>query len=233
MDYSMAYRRRTYRKKRYNRRRGGGRSAASYVGGATKAVQGLGGLWTAVKALQALVNVEQKYVDVTAVSTSITTTPVTVLLNGIVQGVTENTRTGNSIKAHSLHVKGIIGLTAPATSERVRLMIVKFKEPQNGAIVPSQILETLTPISSIHSPYNIDSITPYNVMYDHVHIVNSNMVEKEFNITIPLRCHCTFNNNLGTSADFTKNSFWLMAIGENGSAQPTISYYSRFKFVDN
>lgn len=186
-----------------------------------------------VNYLRSVVNVEKKYIDVSATPTS-STTVAFVLLNGLVTGSTATSRLGQSIKMISVYPNLFWSINAAAATTYVRVIIFIDKQANGAAPAGNDLLVTST---SVLSPLAIANSRRFKVLMDIRKTLSLNGNEivryKRFR---KLQTHVEFNTgNAGTIADIQTNSLYLMHMSDQpaGMNVPTFSYNVRTRFIDN
>lgn len=190
-----------------------------------------GQLWRDVKYLKSLVNVERKYVDTTASTTS-STTPGLVLLNGLALGTASTSRLGQSIKMSSLYPNFLWSIAGAASTTYVRVII--FKDEQANAAAPTAA-DLLVSTTSVLSPLVIGNGARFKVLMDVRKTLSINGTEIiRFKRFRKLFFHTRYNTgNAGTIADIQTNSLYMLHMSDQGTNVPAFSYNIRCRFIDN
>lgn len=188
-------------------------------------------LYKDVMWLKSVVNVEKKYID-TAASTTSSSTAAFVLLNGLTTGDTGQTRDGQSIKCSSLLLRYVASINALATTSIHRVIIFLDNQPNGTAPTAAELLDVT---SSSLSPLNIDYGTRFKVIRDVITNLSQNGQQirtvKKF---VKLRFHTKFNTGTaGTIADITRNSLYMLHQSDQGTNVVTFAYQARVRFIDN
>ena len=186
-------------------------------------------VWRDVKYLKSIVNVEKKYLDVTD-SRTYSNLLFAQLLNGIAQGDTSITRDGDSVKWISLFIRVNSVINAAASATRVRLMLLRDKQPNTGLSSTTNILADNT---NILSPRNLDWNYRYKVYKDMVIHLNTDRPEKEIKIFMKLKFHTRYTDNGATVASISTNTLLLCFMSDEAVNEPTVTFYSRLRFIDN
>lgn len=213
----MAYKRRRYYKKKRMGRWGNYKA-------------GLGQLWKDVKLLKSLINVEHKYLDVSN-STTYDNTIGSELLNGMGQGTTSITRTGDTVKWTSLLIRMSFNLHASATQSRIRVLIYRDKQTNGALIADDNILASST---NILAPRNLDYDKRLKVYKDFVVMINTDRPEKQLKIYIgKLKFHTRYVDGNATISSISTNSMCIAIMSDEATNMPTVGYYCRMRFIDN
>lgn len=187
-------------------------------------------LWRDVKYLKSIINVERKYNDTTFTNT-VSTTENFQLLNGLTLGDTAVTREGQSIKCTSIYVRFYMTMSALSTATLIRIIIVMDKQPNAATMTSAQLLQNN---GNVLSPLLIDYGSRFKIFLDKMFRLDTNKLNLTFKYFKKLRFHTKYNTgNAGTSADITKNAFYIMMVSDQSSNLPTIDYWCRLRFIDN
>lgn len=183
-----------------------------------------------------LLNVEYKYYDLNGAGVQPSWSGAYVNFNTIGQGTTAITRNGNSIRAKSWMINFILepGATQ-TTSEPIRIML--FQGLNEDTLTPSgsTLLTTTGTSSAIISPRNVDNTKDYKVLYDRIIdvgvVADGSQVQKR-KLFFKLNHKVLYTNG---SSGFENGGLYMLAFSQAaaGTAYPTITYYSRFRFIDN
>ncbi len=180
--------------------------------------------------LRRFINTEFHYIDTTA-STTATTTPTLVLLNGTTLGDTTTTRTGQSIKMDRSDLRFQLSVNATSLVNYIRIIAVVDKQTNATAMTAADLLVTPNTVS----PYTFGSQQRFIPLYDETFALSTygpGAITKS--IGLSTNQHVTFNTvNGGTVADIVTNSVYLIFLSDQGANPPSILYYNRLWFVDN
>jgi len=219
--YRRTYGRKVFRRRPRRFKKGG--FANMRVGAlARKAYNGF-------KYIRGLVNAEMYKYDTTATLSGILSTGGVVLMNGIAQGDSAVTRTGNSIFCRALNIKGIVTKNASNTTGHL-LRISVVIDNQNIADTTPNFSDIYT-ASGVFSHLNPDTVGRFTVLRSHIVRIDSDDPLKPFEMNIPMKHHCRYN---GTSAsDIQRGAIFLVVCSSDGSNGPTFQYESRLSYHDN
>lgn len=227
-------RRRNYKKKGNNNARIAGTRAQMYYGAGAQ-------LWKDVKYLKSVINVERKFIDVSAQIQTVptSTTGVVVPINLTATGTTQNTRIGLSIKMMSIMVEGIAQLSVGATQDFIHVSVVLDR--QVSGVLPSwaNIYTTNggTSYASLAQRSQL-SVDRFKVLKDFTISLDAQGNQlKKFKCFINLPdgtdAHAKYNANSALISDIYTNAIYLVYSGREPITLSTISYYTRIRFVDN
>lgn len=188
-------------------------------------------LWRDVKWLKSVVNVEKKYIDTSATTTS-STTPALVLLNGCTTGDAGTNRDGQSIKMSSLYSNFLWSINASASTTYVRVIL--FMDHQSNATAPGAA-DLLTNTSSVLSTLLIGNGKRFTVLADIRKTLSINGTEiVRFKIFKKLHAHVRFNTgNAGTVADIQTNTLYMLHMSDQATNVVVFAYNNRVRFIDN
>lgn len=182
--------------------------------------------------LRRFINTELHYVDVNATNTA-TTTPSLPILNALSLGDTATTRTGQSIKMDRCDLRFHIEANATSILNYVRVMVIVDKQANGASITAAQFLVST---SNVNTPLTFASQNRIIVLYDETIPLNYNGNSGSVTrlITPNTTQHVTYyDTNVGTVADISSNSLFLVYFSDQLANPPTMTYWSRLWFVDN
>lgn len=187
-------------------------------------------------------NTENKNWDVTVTQT--TTAGLLQLLTpfaGIVQGNTNNARSGNGMRVTHLNIKGCVqGLATNANNQLVRLIVTHQKDDVDAGnfVTPAQLLQDSV---NIYSPYNTD-LQGVKVLYDETIRIAPTITSVITTIPISIKWDPSYDDGqvawtdadtTGVAGNMTKGLVRLYVMADGLANFPTITLYSRTYFVDN
>jgi hypothetical protein len=185
-------------------------------------------------------NTESKNYDVTSTSAlSLTMAGYVSPMGALAQGLTNNTREGNSIRCTHWNLR--IKLDKPALqSVDSAVRIICFRQDQCATLTTgADLLQSPT---LLYSPYNTD-LQGVKVLYDKVFELHSDFAGDLR--TIYKNIHIKFgyddghsvwldSDTTGNTASLQKGYVVMMAMTDTvAGAAANITYYSRLNFVDN
>lgn len=150
-------------------------------------------------------------------------------LTGIAVGDLNSNRTGLSILAKSVHVKGFIQYASGVTGTRITMLIVRDDQ---------QISDTSPIWSDIHSGdingfLNPNSVGRFTILKKVVYEQDSSINEVVVDTWVGLDHHVRYNGTAAT--DIQKGGVYLLLISNKvaGVTSPTAALNSRLTFYDN
>ncbi len=182
-----------------------------------------------------LLNPEFKFVDVDITTASVTTTYNKKLLNGLQKGTGSSDRIGRSVKMKSLDI-GIICTrnVASTTNNFVRVSLVYDRAPDASTVVSLEVFQTAD--NKILSPRNLDFRNRFMIMKEWIFDIGNagNRPAIHANYYKKLDMHAIFNSSdLGTIADLEKGALYLMYVSDASTNAPSLTFYSRIRYLDN
>lgn len=224
---------RRFQNKRFKRRRyGRKRQGTNYFSLARKA-------FSLAKYVASVVNVETKFIDTTAGGVLIpAATPTIVPLTLCSQGVTDETRNGNSIKAKSNSLKFNISINPTNPTDAIIRCMLVLDKVSNGT-VPSinDILDNVGGITETLCHYNGDNMgSRFKVLADkRYHLDTSGKEQVTGSIFRKLGHHVKYDGPSNAITDATTGHLYFIFMSNISTVanQPDISYTNRFYFIDN
>lgn len=192
---------------------------------------GLGQLTKDVVKLKGLINTEFKTKDVTATSTAVPNAGVRILLNGLTKGDGYNNRDGRQVRFKSLQMKYSVEHSGAGAQNRVRVMVVVDKQPNQAAFTVADLLQD-TAIPTL-SPRNLNARKRFAWLYDKSFTLNDDYPEKIFKFYKKIDCKTIYDDSDGGAvADIQTNSIYMVMVSDHVTG-PLMTYYNRLRFVDN
>lgn len=182
--------------------------------------------------LRDVLNVERKvWSDGPLNTATVTTTTTFYNLNKIVQGLDFSDRTGRSIKALSLSMRGQFYFNVSATRSVLRLLVF-IDTGHDGATPAIGDLLTGAPLCQSMLASDPNDRARYRVLYDKrwsfcahqpIHFMEWKRTFKNH--------HILFDGT--TAADYATGSIWIAAVSDEATNGPACELDSRITFVDN
>lgn len=240
----MVYRRKTYRrggyrKKRYTRR---GAKSSFWRSGLKYGTMGLAKVGIKMLKKRLGLNTENKYWDDVQLNTATATlTAHSTPMANIAQGNTAITRNGNGIRVTHLKFKGSVqGIAANPNNQLVRVIVTYQKSDVDpGNFVSSaQILQFN---NNIYSPYNSD-LQGVKILYDHTFNIQPKVASAV--TTVPFTFtwspgydegHVTWTDadTTGSSTNMIKGLVRVFFYCDQLANFPVLNTYTRCHYVDN
>lgn len=205
-------------------------------------------LTSKVNKLERIVKEEQPEMKFQAIyyttyTSLINTAPVSILLNGLLPGTNElNNRIGAKVRWKFLNLKysfkSVIATLPAGTTTGCRCMLIWDKMPQGTAIPLGNVLYySAFPNSLSQKDYVTRSSNRFNIIYDKVHYISNfggnsqvGYSEKYFRLNTVSEYQ---RNTNGDITDIDKNSFYLIFIVDNNTANAiNVDYSYTLGFID-
>ncbi len=186
------------------------------------------------RGIKKLINVEVKNFDVQQGGVSLTQTPVIVQLSNIAQGDGTNQRDGAQCKMVGIDLNFVLTQNASATQTFVRVMLILDKQTNQAIYLPADLLEDVTGGDNIVTPRNLDNLKRFTILYDRSFEFSgdgnrSAIVKKYIKKEVLLR----YDGSTPSIADLTQSSISFIQMASEATNTPTITHFSRLRFIDN
>ncbi len=221
----MPYRKRSFKKKRLRR------YTRPYINPAHLAMQ--------VRKLKSLMNVEQKFFDVTSAATNIVDgVGAIVQLTNMPQGNTDITRNGAQVKLTSWTFKAIVTISPSIAvdGDSITVMLIEDKQTNQAIYTTADLLASVANLISVVSSLNLDNKFRFKVHKRWIFQLNSSSgprkvlkFYKKLGNDLKLR----FDGSTPSIADLTTKSLSLLVISDAATNVPQITFFNRLRFVDN
>lgn len=217
------FRKRTYKRKFYPRRR----YKTKYMNTASKALK-------VAYRVKRMLNVEYKYSD-TAISAVLPAydLPSLTLLNGIAQGDGAQSRDGDSVKIVSVHGKLNIKNVAPTSQLRI-MIFVDWQTNKANPASDAFYEQTLSP-TDIQAFRNLEYNKRFTTLYDKVIRVYDDSPNKNwvFNKKITIKPRYSGTGNSVT--DIQTGSLFCLMISDQQAigTPPAVNGFFRIRYIDN
>lgn len=223
--------------KRYSRsyKKRKGRSSNSYASSFSNMRVGdvARSAWNGVKYLRGLVNSEMYKKDNYATAAAIpigTAPPNAYIFTNIDQGDGDGGRSGNSILAKRLSVRGTITMNALATTTFVRCIIVR--DLQNTTDSYGALSNIIQDPSNMGSLLNNQTVGRYTVLYDRTYSMNSGgKTSILLNVNLAFDYHVRWNGSAAT--DIQKGGLYMYLWSNESTNTPTYTAHHRLSYHDN
>ncbi len=191
-------------------------------------------LWSDVKLLKRMVNVEYKFFDDQGTQNDKTATPSIGYISNILQGDGGSNRDGNQVKVIGMYINYLWVMHASAVTTQVRLMIIEDKQTNGAVFSAADILSDVTGIDNIISPYNLNNKYRFRVIYDKVHMLNDNGNQTaKVSTFIKLDTKLRYDGTAGDVTDATSSSYSFLAVSTESTNSPALTRNFWLRFVDN
>lgn len=178
--------------------------------------------------LKGLVNSEMMHNQQTG-ATTVPSTGVVTLLNGMAQNDSTSGRTGNSILMRNVFLRMVFTQNVLAGATQYRIMLLLDKQ-QVGDTSPTMgdILETVNPLS----PLATASVGRFTVMKNWVFTTDDTKSQtRVLELYKDFRLHTRYNGSANT--DIQKNGLYLVMLSNEPTNAPRVDYTWKVGYHDN
>ncbi len=189
--------------------------------------------------IRKLINIEEKYLDVSASLTpdQSGTSSVTSLTQ-VAQGTTMNTRIGNSIRVQRLSIIGRAAVNAAVTTfSMVRILVFRDMEGQGTAPTISDVLESVGTSAAPRQPYDYLNRKRFAILSDWLYpLTNSGAGQgsvREFQLDIPLVKHTLYRGTTAAAASDGEGTIYIACVSDETTNTPNVAFTSRVVFTDD
>lgn len=167
----------------------------------------------------------------TSYDSTVASTGVFTLLNGIAQGDAEGTRDGNKVVVKSVQIKGA-AVTADAYNQ-MRCIIFTDNQPNSAAPALGDILEsTGNPINSF---FRTTTRKRFRILYDRTVDMDTDDPISQFpNFYRKMYLSTQYSTSGNTIAAITRNSLYMLLVSDSDAVtHPAAEIYARIRYVDS
>jgi hypothetical protein len=199
--------------------------------------------WNATKYIMRLINVEEKFFDVTAILNADYSGSV-VNLSNIAQGTDVSQRDGDSILAQKLTFRGFVIPGATAAKNFLRMIIFRDMQQDGVDPTPAQVLEVTGSSTAISSPISYfgaygKNRHRYQILLDRTYMAalatERSQLFDEWSHTFSQGSHILYDATAGADASNREGALFMLLISDNTGVgnTPGFNYYFRLTFTDN
>ena len=178
-------------------------------------------------------NTEKKFIDNASSgnqSSTIAITPIS--LAG--QGDTASSREGNKLVMMSLQMKYTWKQSESAAATRCRIMIVEDRQVNGATFSANDLLESTALGTAIISPLNLDGAFRFKVLYNKVHSLSINGSKVQYaEMFKKINIRARYSNSGGTIASVLSSGLFVVAVSDETSQTPNLSFFTRIRFNDS
>jgi len=121
-----------------------------------------------------------------------------------------------------------------ASSNQTMIRVALVLDRQcNGASITLSELYADKASHPIISPLKLNFANRFRVLWTRVIILNDDKPEGVIMKTFRMNHHIFYNGNSGTIADLTSKNLAFVIFSNETTNSPTMTYYSRVRFIDN
>lgn len=226
------------------------KNAKGFIKGVGQVANIAGKALSLATTIASVINAEHKHVDTISNHGVNNATPTITCLTNMAQGTTDQTRTGNSILAKHMYIKGVIIRNASAGAtvyEQVRTMLILDTNDENDtAPTIDLLLQNYSTAYCGISMHNKNYTDRFKVLYDKTTTLSVYQPIKKWKYykifkvktyqgqggkSVIRAVHMTYNGV--NSTDLSKNHIYLVEISNVDTNTPTQVSHVRFGYVDN
>jgi len=184
--------------------------------------------------IRKLINVEQKYIDVSSNTAGIDYNGATTYLCPVAQGDDVTNREGNSIKVQKFQIRGTVVASSTA-AQAARIMVIRDLQNQGAAPTVGSILQT---IGAGQAPFQQLDFTnwqnkQFTVVFDQLFTLDQYNPMDMFEFETNHDCHVYFRGTGSTSASAGNGAYYAVYISSESTSGPIFSLATRLLFTDN
>lgn len=158
-------------------------------------------------------------------------------LNGgfsVTRGTDVHQRVGNRIIITSIYGRAIFRLTAPATTNVIRLLIIVDRQANAElGLTPAQYFQNST--VPVYSSLDVNAKPRYKTLYDRTVLLSAVAATNAF-MKWSIRCKIPVqfeDSNVGDYADVSTNNLYMYCWSDGNVGQyPTMTWESNYRFRD-
>jgi hypothetical protein len=179
-------------------------------------------------------NTEQKFIFNNFTTATIANTATIQNLTVVDQGLTDQTRVGNSMKVVYLSLQMLFTIHASASFSQVRVILVRDTQTNGAAFSTNDLLNDGSVFDCLVSHYNQTSGKRFIILRDTLVQLSAQAGPSSIlNWSIPQQVHIEYSSTGSGVADIVDNSYSLFLIASEATNQPSITASIITKFVDN
>lgn len=210
---------------------GYGGMVGRFVGSARKAYTTKGSWpnWALkkVKQLADAVNIEYKYIEPNNTATGVDYDGVLYALNTVSQGVTDNTRIGDSLKVQRLTMR--YAVKRNSADSLIRVIVLWEQIPTLST--PADVINGAGGTNAPLGPKVYDNRFKTRFLYDRTFALSSNNSIKNVDVNLPINLHTQYSAG---STTITTGKLWLLVISDQITSNlPTFQYLTRVTYTDD
>lgn len=181
-------------------------------------------------------SLERKYHDLDTSLVAISIGGANFYLNAIADGVTEQERIGQTIRAYNLIVRGTLIMGDPVLQTAQTVRMILFRDMSQGPTALGTITDVLEPAVNFitNQQYNWENKRRFQVLADRRYVVDPTHENNRVNFTINVNRKMIINFNGAGAGSYAKGSLILGFVSDSGTAglQPEVFFTSRLHYRD-
>lgn len=186
--------------------------------------------------IRKLINIETKFLDTVQTSTNISTTGGVFAISEIAQGLTSQTRVGDSLKIQHIDVRGRVNVNPTAANSLIRVLVFRDLDGYGTPPATSDVLQVTAAVSAPLSPLNFRNSQRFSVLYDelfHMQGTVQGVAGMPFVYSSAHSGHILYLGTTAAAASDGKGSLYIMAVSDEATTTPSLAFYSRILFTDD
>lgn len=192
--------------------------------------------WSGLNEIRRLINIEEKYLDFNLTQSPDTAGTVSCITQ-VAQGVTMNTRVGNSIRVQRLSVLGRATVsTAVTTFSLVRVIVFRDMEGQGTAPTMGDVLELVSNTAAPRSPIDWLNRKRFSILYSELiplTVVTGGNGIAVFKYEVALGKHTLYRGTTAAAASDGEGSIYVGCISDEATNVPSVNSYTRIEYTDD
>ncbi len=190
--------------------------------------------WKGLNEIRKFINIEEKYVDVNS-SLNPDQSGGVACLSQLAQGTTMSTRVGNSVRVQKFTIRGRVAVNSTVTTySTVRVAIIRDMEGQGTAPTAADVFETVGSSAAPRQPFDWLNRKRFAVLYDLFLTVSPDMGSaREFVYDVELAKHVLYRGTTAAAASDGEGSIYIVALSDEATNTPSVSYTSRMTYTDD
>jgi hypothetical protein len=187
-----------------------------------------------LNAIRKLINIEIKHFDSYG-TVSFTDSSTTVLIANIPQGITQQTRVGDSVRLQSVELRMYVQASGSSIKNDVcRAVIVRDNAATGSAFTSADLWEVATANYETVSPYKFSNTDRFSIVWDEMFNLDAtSLVSKVFYVKIPHNGHMKYVGAGGSISDAGNGVLYLVCVGNKSSFAPAAYFFTRILYTDD
>lgn len=186
--------------------------------------------------IRKLINIETKFIDTVQTSVAISTISSIFSISSIAQGLTSQTRVGDSLKIQHISMMARVNVNPAASNSLVRVIVFRDLDGYGTAPTGLDLMEVDAVVSAPLSPYKFRNLQRFSVLYDEL-IEVQGTVQGTAGIPITFDSshsgHILYLGTAAAAASNGKGSLYVYCVSDEATSTPTLAFYSRVTFTDD
>ncbi len=189
-----------------------------------------------LNAIRKLINIETKFLDTIQTSTTINQTGSMIPISEIAQGLTSQTRVGDSIRIQHIEVRGRCNVNPVAGNTLMRVLVVRDLDGYGTAPTTSDVLEYAAAVSAPISPEKFNKRERFSILYDEIFTLSGTtqgVATLPFSFSSTHQGHIMYLGTTAAAASDGKGSMYIVSVSDETTNAPSLAFVSRIQFTDD